>query len=125
MARFGELLAELRKDSGMTQKQLAERLHVSVGTVSNYENGVHLPDLEKLVELADLFGVTTDYLLARAAYNIPPDAFHAPALAGRPAYEVIELLRALTEEQQRALNVILEDMRFRAEVMRRTRPDAG
>ena len=48
MARFGELLAELRKDSGMTQKQLAERLHVSVGTVSNYENGVHLPDLEKL-----------------------------------------------------------------------------
>ena len=65
MATFGELLAELRQDKGLTQKQLGRVLSVSTGTISNYENGVHYPDLEKLVALADYFQVSTDYLLAR------------------------------------------------------------
>ena len=49
VATFGELLAELRQDKGLTQKQLGRVLSVSTGTISNYENGVHYPDLEKLV----------------------------------------------------------------------------
>ena len=120
MASFGEMLAELRKDRGMTQKDLAERLHVSVGTISNYENGAHMPDLEKLTELADLFKVTTDYLLGRAVYNVSPDVFRAAALNGKPTYEVIMQIRSLTEQQQRALEVILDDMQFRADVLRRS-----
>ena len=120
MAGFGEILAELRKDRGMTQKALAERLHVSVGTISNYENGAHMPDVEKLTELADLFKVTTDYLLGRAVYNVSPDVFRAAALNGKPTYEVIMQMRSLTERQQRALDVILDDMQFRAEVQRRS-----
>ena len=120
MAGFGEILAELRKDRGMTQKDLAERLHVSVGTISNYENGAHMPDVEKLTELADLFRVTTDYLLGRAVYNVSPDVFRAAALNGKPTYEVIMQMRSLTEQQQRALDVILDDMQFRTEVMRRS-----
>lgn len=68
MAEFGELLAELRQDRGLTQKQLGKLLSVSTGTISNYENGVHYPDLEKLVTLADYFQVSTDYLLGRKGY---------------------------------------------------------
>lgn len=45
MAEFGELLAELRKDRSMTQHELADVLHVSVGTISNYEKSVHFPML--------------------------------------------------------------------------------
>lgn len=120
MASFGEILSELRKDRGMTQRDLAERLHVSVGTISNYENGAHMPDLEKLTELADLFRVTTDYLLGRAVYNVSPDTFRAAALNGKPTYEVIMQMRSLTEQQQRALDVILDDMQFRADVLRRS-----
>lgn len=63
MSNFGELLAELRLDRKMTQKDLAKMLFVSVGTISNYEKGVHFPDIEKLIDLADFFHVTTDYLL--------------------------------------------------------------
>ena len=62
MSKFGELLAELRLDRKMTQKDLAKMLFVSVGTISNYEKGVHFPDIEKLIDLADFFHVTTDYL---------------------------------------------------------------
>ena len=44
MAHLGELIAELRQDKGLTQKELGDILCVSSGTISNYENGVHLPD---------------------------------------------------------------------------------
>lgn len=65
MRKFGEILAELRQDHKLTQKDLAQEMFVSVGTISNYENGVHYPDVEKLISLADFFDVTTDYLLGR------------------------------------------------------------
>lgn len=64
---IGELISELRKDKGLLQKDLAEYLHVSVGTISNYETNVHYPDYPTLVKLADLFGVSTDYLLSRTS----------------------------------------------------------
>ena len=56
MAQFNELLVELRQDRKMTQEDLAKVLFVTSGTISNYENGVHLPDIEKLISLADFFG---------------------------------------------------------------------
>lgn len=46
MGKFGEKLAELRQDHKMTQRALAQRLHVTSGTISNYENGNHLPDVD-------------------------------------------------------------------------------
>ena len=55
MIAFGEILAELRQDRKMTQKDLAQAMFVTVGTISNYENGVHYPDVEKLISLADYF----------------------------------------------------------------------
>lgn len=68
----GEILAELRRDKNIGQKELATFLKVSVGTVSNYENDVHAPDLTTLCRLADFFGVTTDYLLGRTEYRFDP-----------------------------------------------------
>ena len=55
MAQFGELLAELRQDRRLTQKELAQIIFVTDGTISNYENGVHPPDVDKLISLADFF----------------------------------------------------------------------
>ena len=61
MAQFGEILAELRKDHKMLQKELAKIIYVSTGTISNYETGTHFPDVEKLIALADHF--TCDHRL--------------------------------------------------------------
>lgn len=69
---IGKILTELRKEREIGQKELAAYLNVSVGTVSNYENGVHFPDLMTLCRLADFFGVTTDYLLGRTSYRKDP-----------------------------------------------------
>lgn len=65
--KFAERLEELRTANGIYQKELAIYLNVSIGTISNYENGIHQPDLNALCQLADYFGVTTDYLLGRTS----------------------------------------------------------
>ena len=44
----GEIIEKLRRERKLAQKELAAVLNVSVGTVSNYENGVHFPDLDML-----------------------------------------------------------------------------
>lgn len=69
----GEILAELRREKEIGQKELADYLRLSVGTISNYENNIHSPDLETLCRIADYFGVTTDYLLGRTAYRCDPE----------------------------------------------------
>ncbi len=68
---FGEKLYRLRVERGVYQKQLASYLHVSVGTISNYENGVHSPDLKTLCKLAKYFHVSVDYMLDRTEYLFP------------------------------------------------------
>jgi len=45
MANFGDLLSELRRDKKLTQDELAHILYVTSGTISNYENNVHYPDV--------------------------------------------------------------------------------
>jgi transcriptional regulator with XRE-family HTH domain len=60
---FGNTLKELRHNSGLTQKQLADRLWLSKATVSYYEQSVRYPSPEILVKLASVFHVSTDYLL--------------------------------------------------------------
>lgn len=60
---FGEKLQSLRKQSGLSQEQLALQLGVSRQAVSKWELNDSLPDTEKIVQLSNLLHVTTDYLL--------------------------------------------------------------
>ena len=60
---FADKLIRLRKKSGWSQEELAEKMHVSRQAVSKWESAQTVPELEKLLQLSSLFGVTTDYLL--------------------------------------------------------------
>lgn len=60
----GKLLAQLRKERGMTQRQVAEGLRVSTQAVSKWERGLGCPDVSLLSELSDMFGVGVERLLA-------------------------------------------------------------
>ena len=57
-AAFGAFLAQLRNESNLTQEQLAEKINVSYKTVSKWECGNCLPDLDTLVKIANIFDVT-------------------------------------------------------------------
>ncbi len=60
---IGKNVKRLRMNSGLTQEQLAERLHISGQAVSKWENGTALPDIVLLPALADCFGITIDELM--------------------------------------------------------------
>ena len=62
---FSSRLRFLRKSKGYTQKDLASLLNLGQTTIANYENGTRIPDIFKLVEIADLFHVPLDYLFGR------------------------------------------------------------
>ena len=62
---IGGNLKKLRVAQGLTQDQLAEKLHVTRQAVSNWENDNIQPSIEMLLRLAQLFSVSTDYLLGR------------------------------------------------------------
>ena len=55
--KIGGFLKELRKEKEMTQEQLAEKFNVSSRTVSRWENGNNMPDLDILIEISDYYEV--------------------------------------------------------------------
>jgi len=61
--QFHEKLQQLRKDRGFSQEDLAERLSVSRQAISKWESGSAYPEIEKLVQLSEIFGVTLDSLM--------------------------------------------------------------
>lgn len=63
MMNLSEKIYEMRKAQGLSQEQLAEKLGVSRQSVSKWESGESLPELERLLEMSKIFNVTTDYLL--------------------------------------------------------------
>lgn len=63
MENVGRKIAALRKNHNMTQLELADKMGISFQAVSNWERGNSMPDISKLPELAELFGVTVDDLL--------------------------------------------------------------
>lgn len=58
-------IADARKNIGMTQKALAEKLGIAASTLNGYEKGNHKPDSEILIAVSNITGCTVDYLLGR------------------------------------------------------------
>ena len=65
MVDFSQKLKQLRKDKHLTQAQVAERIGVTASMVSSYETDIRLPSYEVMLRIADIFGVSVDYLLGR------------------------------------------------------------
>ena len=63
MQKIGKTIVSLRKSKNMTQMELADKLGISFQAVSNWERGNSMPDISKLPELAEIFGVSLDELL--------------------------------------------------------------
>ncbi len=74
---FSDKLVQLRKKAGWSQEELAEQMNVTRQSVSKWEGAQSVPDLEKMLRLSELFGVSTDYLLKDeiedAGCSIPSD----------------------------------------------------
>lgn len=89
-----ERIRELRKSSGMSQKELAERLSVNQSAVSQWERGETRPGASAVQRLADIFGVTVDYIIGRtdnaSVYHSAPLQY--PPQPSRPGTKWIKVL---------------------------------
>ena len=75
---LADRIQQLRREHGLSQEQLAEKLNVSRQAVSKWESAQAQPELVKILALSELFCVTTDYLL-KGSRGTPPEAGPAPA----------------------------------------------
>jgi len=102
---FQVRLKELREKAGYTQETLAEILHVSQSTVGMWENGKNKPKNARLEALANLFNVTTDYLLGReeTGKKSPP-----PTPEDELDNELLTLIQQLPPEKKKNLVEFLQ-----------------
>ncbi len=84
--KLGENIYHHRTQKGLSQNELAEVLQVSRQSVSKWETGTSVPELEKLMNMSDLFGITLDELVGKQ-----PDRISNPALAPNPAASAPEM----------------------------------
>ena len=63
MNELGNKIAKKRKDTGLTQTEFAQKLSVTRQTVSRWESGTVMPDIDKIGDIASILGVSCDYLL--------------------------------------------------------------
>ena len=68
MNRFAQRLKEVRKEKGMTRKELADKLFVSVRLISYWELGKRECNFDTLIKIADIFDESVDFLLGRKNY---------------------------------------------------------
>ena len=81
---LSEKIILLRKRNGWSQEELAERLNVSRQSISKWESGQSVPELDKILQLSSIFGVTTDYLLKDTSEPFVPGGAPADGDAFEP-----------------------------------------
>lgn len=110
---FGEILAELRQDKGLLQKDIANIINVSVSTVSNYETGAHFPDVEGLMKLADYFNVPLDYLLGRTRLRSDFSTLNKPLQEGVTVADLLNTVLSFDKDNIRSLVEYIELLKLR------------
>lgn len=84
---FGEKLQKLRRESGLSQEKLAERLNVSRQAVSKWELGTAAPDVDNIVRLSKFFQVSLEYLMVEDCQEPVPLTDGPKPPDGRPVRE--------------------------------------
>ena len=93
--KFGAFVAQLRKEKGLMQKELAEKLYVSDKAVSKWERGLSIPDVTLLVPLAEILGISVTELLE--CRRLPKDE----PMDSQQTEEIVKKVIGLSEEEQR------------------------
>ncbi len=89
---LGERIKQLRKENGMTQVDMAQKLGVTKGTVSTWETDSRVPGFETLNQMCDMFQRSLDYLMGRSDDAMPP-------------------VRTDEEQNELAMSQVAEDLR--------------
>lgn len=104
LLNIGKNVKHLRMRHGLTQKQLAQKLNKSESAIRMWELGKAFPDLDSLLLIANMFEVTTDWLLSNDEVGEEP-------LIGRDMRHIISKLPELSSNQLKLINGLMSEMR--------------
>lgn len=93
------IIKQLRKEAGMKQSELAKILNVGQSTVSGWENGTFEPDRKTLRKIANLFNVSTDYLIGNTNIKNPLTSEDISGLTEKQI-KILEMMDKLPEQDQ-------------------------
>lgn len=94
MEYFGDKLKALRKERGLTQQQLADKMELVKGSISAYEQNTKYPSLDVLIKLCTFFQVSADYML-----GLSDDMqFKMSALTDEQAQLILQLIAELEQK---------------------------
>ena len=96
IAKFSTRLRELRVNKGLRQEQVAKLIGVNKSAISTYENDTRQPSFEILVRLANLYRVSTDYLLGQTNSR----SVDLSGLSEQEAALICELVETLTKKNE-------------------------
>jgi len=88
-------IKKLRESFGIKQSDFAQRFNVTQGTLSNWERGIHEPDIESLKIMREIFNKTSDYILGLSNDPTPPN--QEAEGDGRPRAPQVLLLQRAAE----------------------------
>lgn len=103
---IGEQIQKLRISRGLTQERLAELLEVSRQSISKWELGQAVPDVEKIIRMSELFDVSTDTILLK---NTKEDEVTSNPLHLGSVYLIVKDFEKSVEFYEKFLNVQIED----------------
>ncbi|MBF0548591.1 MAG: helix-turn-helix transcriptional regulator [Candidatus Riflebacteria bacterium] len=101
---FKDIFVRLRKEKGLLQTQVAEKLGISVGQIKKYEKGVSTPSLSVLGKIATLFGVSTDIFVFDGGKGVAGEKLD-PELLHR-----FELVSHLPDRERDALIIVIDSI---------------
>ena len=100
---FGIRLKELRKHKGWTQKELANQIEMRFSQLNKYECGMHIPPIEKLIQLSTVLNVTLDYLVTGDQKQVTP-------LHNKRLLERLRELEAFENDDQETIIKMIDAM---------------
>lgn len=110
---IGKRIKELRIEKGLSQQELGQAIGVTKVSICGYENGSRIPNLEKLVKLADVLETKTDYLLGREIAIVNDEA---KSYIGSISYEDVCFILEL-RHYPNLYNKLLKDVKRSASII--------
>lgn len=101
-------LKELRKQHNLSQQKLAEALHVSQQSIYKYENNITSPDIETLINMADYFNTSIDYIVGHTSFSRKIEPTTETSL-NADELEIIQTYRTLSKKQQELTKALINE----------------
>lgn len=100
---IGNTIAELRKGTGMTQKEFSKILGVSESSIAHYEQGLTIPSADMLLKYADYFEVNIDYLFGRCRCDIKYNELNSILAGNMSISDMVNIVSKLSNKEKNYL----------------------